>query len=137
MPTSAAMPSNRPDKIIKININAFKKNSTELIKNNNIFYCAANLKIIIKLADENIIVFIDTGSEINIIDKREINSRDLITTRGFYIKIIDINRGSAIMIDIVKNIIINISGVGVFKNFIIIENLSYPLILGISFNIKI
>ena len=41
------------------------------------------------------------------------------------------------MIGIIKNIIININGVGVLKNFIIIKNLSYSLILGIPFNIKI
>ena len=41
------------------------------------------------------------------------------------------------MVGIIKNIIINIGGVGILKNFIIIENLSYPLILGIFFNIKI
>ena len=40
--------------------------------------CAANLKIIIKLINKNIIAFIDTGSKINIINKREINSRSLI-----------------------------------------------------------
>ena len=128
---------NRPDKIIEININAFKKNSIKLIKNSNVFCCAASLKIIIKLADEDIIIFIDTGSEINIINKREINSRGLITTRGFRIRIININRGSAIIINIIENIIININSVGVFKNLIIIKNLNYPLILGISFNIKI
>ena len=50
---------------------------------------------------------------------------------------IDINRGSVIIINIIENIIINIGGVGIFKNFIIIENLSCPLILGMSFNIKI
>ena len=41
------------------------------------------------------------------------------------------------MVNIVKNIIINTGGVGVFKSFIIIKNLSYPLILGMPFNIKI
>ena len=99
--------------------------------------CAANLKIIIKLADEDIIALIDTGSEINIIDKREADSRGLIIIRGFYIKIIDINGGSAIIINIIKNIIINTGGVRIFKNFIIIKNFSYPLILGMPFNIKI
>ena len=41
------------------------------------------------------------------------------------------------MVGIVENIIINTGGVGVLKNFIIIKNLSYPLILKIPFNIKI
>ena len=100
-------------------------------------YCAASLKIIIKLANKNIIAFIDTGFKINIINEREINSRDLIIIREFYIKIININRGSAIIINIVENIIININSVGVLKIFILIENLSCPLILGIPFNIKI
>ena len=98
--------------------------------------CAVNLKIIIKLAVKNIIVFIDIGSEINIINEREINSRSLIITRKFRIKIIDINRGSVIIINIIKNIIINTNSVRVLKNFIIIENFSCPLILGIPFNIK-
>ena len=89
------------------------------------------------MADENIIALINIGSEINIINKREADSRGLIITRKFYIKIIDINGGSIIIINIIKNIIINTDGVGVFKNLIIIENFSYPLILGISFNIKI
>ena len=128
---------NRPNKIIEINISALKENFVELIKNNNVFYCAASLKIIIKLADENIIAFINTGSEINIINEREINNRGLITIRKFRIKIININRGSAIIINIIENIIINIGGVGILKNFIIIENFNYPLILGIPFNIKI
>ena len=74
------MPSNRPDKTIEININALKENSIELIKNNNVLCCAANLKIIIKLANENIIAFINTGSETNIINKRKTNNRGLITT---------------------------------------------------------
>ena len=74
------MPLNRPDKIIEININALKKNSIKLIKNSNMLYCAANLKIIIKLINKDIIIFIDTGSEINIINEREINSRGLIIT---------------------------------------------------------
>ena len=99
--------------------------------------CAVNLKIIIKLADEDIIALIDTGFKTNIIDKREVNSRSLIITRGFRIRVIDINRGSVIIVGIIKNIIINVGSVGVFKNFIIIENLSYPLILGIFFSIKI
>ena len=68
------MPLNRPDKIIEINISALKKNSAELIRNNNMLCCAANLKIIIKLANKDIIVFINTGSKINIINKRKINS---------------------------------------------------------------
>ena len=130
------MPSNRPDEIIEININALKEDSVELIRNSNVLCCAASLKIIIKLANKDIIALIDTGSKTNIINKREINSRGLITTRGFRIRIIDINRGSAIIISIIENTIINISGVGIFKNFIIIENLSCPLILGILFNIK-
>ena len=99
--------------------------------------CAVSLKIIIKLADENIIAFIDIESETNIIDKREANSRGLIIIRGFRIKVIDINGGFIIIINIIENIIINISGVGVFKNFIIIKNFSYPLILGMPFNINI
>ena len=70
MPASAAVPLNQPDKIIEINISALKKDFIKLIKNNNVLYCAANLKIIIKLADENIIAFINTGSEINIINKK-------------------------------------------------------------------
>ena len=74
------MPSNRPDKIIEINISALKKDSIKLIRNSNVLYCAASPKIIIKLADEDIIAFIDTGSEINIINKREANNRGLITT---------------------------------------------------------
>ena len=41
------------------------------------------------------------------------------------------------MIDIIKNIIINTGSVGILKNLIIIENFSYPLILGMPFNIKI
>ena len=41
------------------------------------------------------------------------------------------------MVDIVKNTIINTGGVGILKNLIIIKNLSYPLILGMLFNIKI
>ena len=131
------MPLNRPDKIIEINISALKEDFIKLIRNNNVFCCAASLKIIIKLANKDIIVFIDIGFKINIINEREINSRDLIITRGFRIRVIDINRGSVIIINIVKNIIINISSVGIFKNFIIIENLSYPLILGMPFNIKI
>ena len=101
------------------------------------FCCAVSLKIIIKLADENIIVFIDIRSKINIINERKINSRGLIITREFYIRIININRGSAIIVGIIENIIINTGNVGVFKNFIKIENFSYPLILGIFFNIKI
>ena len=59
-------------------MSALKKIFIKLIRNNNIFYCAVNLKIIIKLTDENIIIFINTGSEINIIDKREADSRGLI-----------------------------------------------------------
>ena len=72
------MPSNRSDKIIEINISALKKNSIELIRNSNVLCCAVNLKIIIKLADENIIAFINTGFKINIINEREANSRGLI-----------------------------------------------------------
>ena len=72
------MPLNRFNKIIEINISAFKKNFIELIRNNNIFCCAVNLKIIIKLANKDIIIFINTGSEINIIHKRKTDSRDLI-----------------------------------------------------------
>ena len=49
---------------------------------------------------------------------------------------IDINGGSVIIISIVENTIINTSGVGILKNFIIIKNLSCPLILGIPFSIK-
>ena len=60
-------------------MSALKEDSIELIRNSNVFCCAASLKIIIKLADKNIIIFIDTGSEINIIDEREINNRGLIT----------------------------------------------------------
>ena len=100
-------------------------------------YCAANLKIIIKLANKYIIALIDTGSKINIINEKKTNNRGLITIREFYIKVKYINRGSAIIINIIENIIINTSGVGVFKSFIIIENFSCPLILGIPFNIKI
>ena len=136
-PASAAMLLNRPDETIEINISALKKDSIELIKNSNVLCCAASLKIIIKLADEDIIALIDTGSKTNIIDEREIDSRSLITTRGFRIKVIDINGGSAIIVDIVKNTIINTSGVGILKSFIIIENFSCPLILGMPFNIKI
>ena len=135
-PASAAIPSNRPNKTIEININALKKNSIKLIRNSNVLCCAASLKIIIKLADENIIAFINTRSETNIINEKKINSRGLITTREFRIRIIDINRGSAIIINIVENTIINTNGVGILKNLIIIKNLSYPLILGIPFNIK-
>ena len=131
------MPLNRPNKIIEINISALKKNSIELIRNNNVLCCAASLKAIIKLANEDIIVFIDTGFEINIINEREANNRGLIITRRFRIRVIDINKGSAMMINIIENIIINTGGVGVFKNFIIIENFSYPLILEMLFNIKI
>ena len=134
---SAAISLNRLDKIIKINISALKKFFVELIRNNNIFYYTASPKIVIKLADENIIIFINIGSETNIINNKKINNRGLITTRGFCIKIIDINRGSIIIINIVKNTIINTNSVGVLKNFIIIKNFSYPLILGIPFNIKI
>ena len=100
-------------------------------------YCAASLKIIIKLANKDIIAFIDTGSETNIINEKKTNNRGLITIRGFYIRVKYINGGSAIIINIIENIIINISGVRVLKSFIIIENLSCPLILGIFFNIKI
>ena len=89
------------------------------------------------MADKNIIIFIDTESETNIINKKEINSRNLIIIRGFCIKIININKKSAIIINIIKNIIINTNSVEILKNFIIIKNLSYPLILGIPFNIKI
>ena len=131
------MSLNRPDKIIEINISALKKFFIKFFKNNNVLCCAANLKIIIKLINKNIIAFINIGSEINIINKKETNNRGLIITREFRIKIININRGSIIIINIIKNIIINISGVGILKNFIIIENFSYPLILGIPFNIKI
>ena len=67
-------------------MNAFKENFIKLIKNNNIFYCAANLKIIIKLADENIIIFINTGFKINIINERETDSRDLIIIKIFILK---------------------------------------------------
>ena len=131
------MPLNRPDKTIEININAFKKNSIKLIKNNNVLCCAANSKIIIKLINKDIIAFINTGFKINIINEKEINSRGLIITRRFRIKIININGGSIIIINIIENIIINTNSVEIFKNFIIIKNLSYPLILGIFFNIKI
>ena len=48
------------------------KISVKLIRNNNIFYCAASLKVVIKLTDENIIIFIDIGSKINIIDKKNL-----------------------------------------------------------------
>ena len=41
-------------------------------------YYTASLKIIIKLTDENIIIFINIGSEINIINKKKTNSRGLI-----------------------------------------------------------
>ena len=61
-------------------MSAFKEDSIKLIKNSNVFCCAVSLKAIIKLADEDIIVFIDIGSEINIINKRKINSRGLIIT---------------------------------------------------------
>ena len=67
---SAAISSNQFNKIIKINISALKKDFIELIKNNNIFYYAANPKIILKLINENIIIFINTKSEINIINKK-------------------------------------------------------------------
>ena len=99
--------------------------------------CAANPKIIIKLIDENIIAFIDTGSEINIINEKKTNSRGLIIIRKFRIRIININRGFTIIISIIENIIINTGGVGILENLIIIKNLNYPLILGIPFNIKI
>ena len=71
---SAAVPSNQLDEIIEINMSALKEDSTKLIRNSNVLCCAANLKIIIKLADEDIIAFINTGSEINIINKREADS---------------------------------------------------------------
>ena len=68
------MPLNRPDKIIEININALKEDFIELIKNSNVFCYAANPKTIIKLADKDIIAFIDTGSKINIIDEKKTDS---------------------------------------------------------------
>ena len=61
-------------------MSALKKDSAELIRNSNMFYCAANLKVIIKLINENIIALIDTGFKINIIDERKADSRGLITT---------------------------------------------------------
>ena len=136
-PASAAMPLNRPDETVEINMSAFKEDSAGLIRNSNVFCCAASLKAVIKLADENIIALIDTGSKINIIDEREADSRGLITTRGFYIRVTDINGGSVIIVGIVENIIINAGGVGILKSFIVIENFSCPLILGMPFNIKI
>ena len=74
------MPSNRPDKIIEINISALKKDFIKLIRNSNVLCYAVNLKIIIKLADKDIIVFIDTGSETNIINEKKADSRGLIIT---------------------------------------------------------
>ena len=59
-------------------MSALKKDFIKLIRNSNVLYYAANLKIIIKLADEDIIAFINTGSEINIINKKKIDSRGLI-----------------------------------------------------------
>ena len=99
--------------------------------------CAANLKIIIKLINKNIIIFINIKSEINIINKKKTDNRGLITIQGFCIRIININRGSIIIINIIENIIINIGGVRILKSFIIIKKFNYPLILGILFNIKI
>ena len=136
-PASAAVPLNRPDETMEINISAFKENSAELIRNSNMLCCAASPKAVIKLADENIIALIDTGSETNIIDEREADSRGLITTRGFRIRVTDINTGSTIIVGIVENTIINAGGVGVLESLIVVKNLSCPLILGMPFNIKI
>ena len=66
------MPLNRPDETIEININALKKDFIKLIRNSNILYYAASSKTIIKLADENIIALINTGSETNIINKKKL-----------------------------------------------------------------
>ena len=118
-------------------MSALKENSIRLVRNSNVLCCAASLKIIIKLADEDIIALIDTGSEINIINEKKADSRGLITTRGFRIRVIDINGGSVIMVGIVENTIINAGGVGVFESLMMVENLSCPLILGMPFSIKI
>ena len=96
----------------------------------NHFYSVANSKTNIKLRGQEMVVFFDSGAEVNLIDERHAQALGIPYTVDNRLRLVDVNGHTTAMLGICESEGVSIGPVRIEQSLLVVRHASQPLILG-------
>ena len=99
----------------------------------DVMYLAICPEAVVYIEDYRIRVLLDSGSEVNVMDKVVADNLGLAVSPCREISLIDANKGEVTIEGIIENVPVSIGAVTVVQVFLVMGRTSKPLILGTPF----
>jgi len=112
----------------KVNINSLQ---TFLLF--NVLYLFVSSRTIVKVEGGQVSALIDTGAEVNLVKERILQKLNVSYTVDGCLQLVDINGQKTVLHDICENVEIQIGPIGVLQSLLIIEKVSQPMVLDMSY----